>query len=134
LFAPPDWPIIGYYRAIYPESGARRGTRNQSTTGLHWHWPLAPATGTEKMTEPEHAPVPKYLVPGLVAALIAWGLYLAIGAAFPEVGPGEADRVVTDAADADGAATSTSASETDSGAEPARMERSNFRPWRGAVV
>lgn len=32
--------------------------------------------------EPEHAPVPKYLVPGLVAGLIVWGLYLALGAAY----------------------------------------------------
>ena len=30
----------------------------------------------------EYAPAPKHLVFGLVAALVAWGLYLAIGAAY----------------------------------------------------
>ena len=36
----------------------------------------------ESSPEDRRAPVPKYLVLGLFVGLIAWGLYLAVGAAF----------------------------------------------------
>lgn len=83
------------------------------------------------MTEPEHAPAPKFLVPAFVAGLIAWGLYLGIGAAFPEVGPGVAEQPAVESADspasAPGAVPETVGPER-------RLEWSNFRPWRGVVV
>jgi hypothetical protein len=76
--------------------------------------------------------VPKYLVPGLVAALIAWGLYLGIGAAFPEVGPAPADRPAVESAA--GQATTLNSASPESGQPQARTDWSNFRPWRGVVV
>jgi hypothetical protein len=84
------------------------------------------------MNEPEHAPVPRFLVPGLVAALIAWGLYLAIGAAFPEVDPVRVDRPAVESVDGQNGATRDAAAET--GQPEERADWSNFRPWRGAVV
>jgi hypothetical protein len=35
----------------------------------------------------DRAPAPKYLVPGLVIALILWGSYLAVGAAYSAHNP-----------------------------------------------
>lgn len=93
-----------------------------------------------KESEPEYAPVPKYLIPGLVAALIAWGLYLAIGAAFPEVGPGQAARQAAETATAQSGTAEATPSITEQpterpvGQATGRTDWSNFRPWRGLVV
>lgn len=84
---------------------------------------------SQRPDEPEHAPVPKYLVPGLVAGLITWGLYLAIGAAFPEQGISPS----VEAGDVKGISTTHQADEKAVDLQP-QSDRSSFRPWRGVVV
>lgn len=71
-------------------------------------------------------------MPGLVAGLIAWALYLAIGAAFPEEPVEEKPAVAVDAA-TDGAPTGTESAASEGG-QPVTTEAPRFLPWRGVVV
>jgi hypothetical protein len=80
----------------------------------------------------EHAPVPKYLVPAFVAAMVAWGLYLGIGAAFPERAPANQAASAEGGVAPDGSPIEQKESKANESQPRANWQ--NFRPWRGIVV
>jgi hypothetical protein len=97
-----------------------------------------PSNDETSAAERPTAAVPPWLVPGIFLTLLAWGLYLAIGASFPKQGnvlddprslltaeePGEVEQADPE----------TSGTETKAPATPLAPQTFRPQPQRGLVV
>ena len=103
--------------------------------------PNYPPTGDDlnsPATERPTAAVPAWLVPGIFLTLLAWGLYLAIGASFPKQGNvlDDPQSLLTaeELSEVEGANPATNGTETKTPEAPPTPQTFRPQPQRGVVV